>query len=420
MKIVKLRSENFLRLKAVEITPDGNVVVISGANEAGKTSVLDSIYVALTGKVPQKPIREGQEKAEITIQTEKYLISKTIKRKKGGGFNAYLKITGPGEENIDKPQTLLNNLLGHLAFDPLGFARLDEKEKKKILLDVLNINTDEIDEKRKKISEDRTIIGREVKNLAGEVAGMVVNIPADLPEKEIEQSEILEKIEKLQNELDTRRAKETVLEDRIGDSVRIDERIDEYEKMLSDLKEKKEKTQKSRADILKELQTIRKQDAIIDDIESSKELLKTAEETNILIRGKKKKEAAENSLKAKEREYNDITAEIAGIDGQKRKMIESAKMPINGLSFDEDGVLFKNIPFKQLSSSEQLKVSMAMAMSMNPELRIIRITDGSLLDKKSMGVIEEMAKKKDFQVWIEVVDESGERGIHIEAGEVKE
>ena len=35
MRVVQLKAENFQRLSAVEITPDGNLVVIAGANGAG-------------------------------------------------------------------------------------------------------------------------------------------------------------------------------------------------------------------------------------------------------------------------------------------------------------------------------------------------------------------------------------------------
>ena len=38
MKIVKLEAQNVKRLKAVEITPQGNTVVIGGRNGQGKTS----------------------------------------------------------------------------------------------------------------------------------------------------------------------------------------------------------------------------------------------------------------------------------------------------------------------------------------------------------------------------------------------
>ena len=49
MRIVELKTENVKRIQAVEITPQGNVVVIGGKNGAGKSSVLDSIEYALHG-----------------------------------------------------------------------------------------------------------------------------------------------------------------------------------------------------------------------------------------------------------------------------------------------------------------------------------------------------------------------------------
>jgi len=93
-------------------------------------------------------------------------------------------------------------------------------------------------------------------------------------------------------------------------------------------------------------------------------------------------------------------------------------MPIKGLSVDKDGVTYKGFPFSQLSDSEQLKVSMAIAMAVNPKLKVIRVRDGSLLDEENMKIIREMANNNDFQIWIERV-EQGEVGFIIEDGELK-
>ncbi|GAH82597.1 unnamed protein product, partial [marine sediment metagenome] len=69
---------------------------------------------------------------------------------------------------------------------------------------------------------------------------------------------------------------------------------------------------------------------------------------------------------------------------------------------------------------EQLKVSISMAMAMNPKLRVIRITDGSLLDDDNMKVIEEMANKFDYQIWLERVAVDKFADIVLVDGEVKE
>jgi recombinational DNA repair ATPase RecF len=59
LHIVELRSENFARLRAVAIRPDGPVVQITGRNAQGKTSVLNSIWTCLKGRAvaPPQPIR---------------------------------------------------------------------------------------------------------------------------------------------------------------------------------------------------------------------------------------------------------------------------------------------------------------------------------------------------------------------------
>ena len=49
MKIIEFRAERFKRLSAVDITPEGNTVIISGKNGQGKSSVLDAIWLALGG-----------------------------------------------------------------------------------------------------------------------------------------------------------------------------------------------------------------------------------------------------------------------------------------------------------------------------------------------------------------------------------
>jgi recombinational DNA repair ATPase RecF len=62
MKIIELQAENVKRLRAVTITPEGNIVEISGRNGQGKTSVLDAIWWAVSGTthIQAVPIRKGE------------------------------------------------------------------------------------------------------------------------------------------------------------------------------------------------------------------------------------------------------------------------------------------------------------------------------------------------------------------------
>src|SRR3990167_5105234 len=106
MKIIQLKSENIKKLKAVELTfdPKENVVVVSGKNGQGKTSLLDSIWYALCGKdvVPSKPIREGADKASITVDLGDYVVSRTFTEK-----GSYLTVESKDGAKYPSPQAML-------------------------------------------------------------------------------------------------------------------------------------------------------------------------------------------------------------------------------------------------------------------------------------------------------------------------
>ena len=74
MKILKLTAENIKKLKVVEITPQGNVVQITGRNGSGKSSTLDAIWWALAGKeaIQGKPIREGEHLHVHNVKTKRW------------------------------------------------------------------------------------------------------------------------------------------------------------------------------------------------------------------------------------------------------------------------------------------------------------------------------------------------------------
>ena len=77
------------------------------------------------------------------------------------------------------------------------------------------------------------------------------------------------------------------------------------------------------------------------------------------------------------------------------------------------------VPFDQASDAEQLRVSTQIAIALNPQLRVIRIRDGSLLDDDAMKQLAEIADKNDFQIWIERVRSDDKVGFVIEDGHVK-
>jgi hypothetical protein len=153
-----------------------------------------------------------------------------------------------------------------------------------------------------------------------------------------------------------------------------------------------------------------------EDIQAELELL---DEYNRGVRANLKLASELTEQKALRARYTELTHEIEAIDAKKAAAVAAAKMPVAGLGFDADGtVTFNGVPLSQASSAEQIKVSLAMAMALNPTIRVVRIMDGSLLDTDSMRLIAEMAAAADMQVWVERVQDGSPSAVVIEDGAV--
>ena len=161
MKIINLKSENFKKIKAIDITPTDNTVIITGKNGNGKSSVLDSILVALAGKQKDiiKPIRDGEKKAIIELDLGDYKVKRTF-TEKGTTVEVYNDTA-----KFSSPQTMLDNIIGKLSFDPLEFSKKNEKEQRQILMELAGLDFTDLENKRAKLYEERHKIGIEEKAL---------------------------------------------------------------------------------------------------------------------------------------------------------------------------------------------------------------------------------------------------------------
>lgn len=112
MKIIELKAENIKRIKAVEIKPKDNLVIISGKNDQGKSSVLDSIWYALSWgdgrKKTPKPIRKGEDKAKVRIDLGDIIVT----RNWTDNEKSYLKVENKEGMQYKSPQQLLDRFMG--------------------------------------------------------------------------------------------------------------------------------------------------------------------------------------------------------------------------------------------------------------------------------------------------------------------
>ena len=359
--------------------------------------MLDAIWAALAGKdgAAQRPIRDGERKATVTVDLGDLQVTR-----KWSGARTELIVSANGAR-YTSPQKVLDDLIGRLSFDPLSFATMEPAKQRATLIDLagadLQETLDEIAEERKVNYDGRTESNRDVKRIKAQIDGLPPT-PAGTPDEEIDVVNLAGQVQAVTQAQERKAAL-------LAEHTRVNDEINRLKIRL--------------AEIVAEGQALTRLISSQPDAADLSQALASADETNRAVRAKQQRKALEADLETYETFAERATARIAELDKKRESALESASFPIDGLSFDEEGVLYNGIPFVQASAAERLRVSVAMAMAMNPQVRVIRITDGSLLDSENLALIETMAAEHDFQVWIERVDESGEVGVVIEDGEVK-
>jgi DNA repair exonuclease SbcCD ATPase subunit len=404
-KVISLKAENFKRLRAVDITPEPHLNVIAGRNAQGKTSVLDAITAALGGsstKATPRPIRDGESSAEIVLETEDLIVTRTFT---AAGTKVVVK--GRDGATIGKGQAKLDSLLGRLSLDPLAFTQLSDRDQLKTLLDLVELPFDpaELDAERAQIFDMRTELNRSMRETAAKLAGHEVK-PGD-PTEEVSVTALLAEYRAAQ-ELELAQTRDWQA------NAAMNSEINTINRQIQELMQRRSAIEVA----LDEVQDRIDNHAPLPDLEGIQNRIDGAEQTN--------RDARRNAEWLRMKENHDRaqgiadgwTVKLAGIDKRKADGLKAAKFPVDGLGFNAEGVTYNGVPFKQASGAEQLRVSLAMAIALNPALRVIRIADGSLLDNDSLDLVERMAIEHDYQVWIEMVSDSGDFGIVIEDGSV--
>lgn len=400
MIVVELRAENYKRLKAVQFKPSKNVQIIGGRNAQGKTSVLDAIFSALAGSSASKqiaqPIRDGEDHAEVTVDLGEIVVTRTWKDDK-----STLVVKSKLGAVFSSPQKLLDDLLGRLSFDPLDFTRLESKAQVNALMDIIGLSDalEYLATDRLEAYTNRTEAGRSVKSYS--------ELLANLGEREDAPSAIT--------------SAQTLLDD-FSHSTDLLRQSEELAKSIVDLTQTIGNLE---SQLLETENLLRIEEIKFFELEKPKDLgeiknlLENLDESNQAVRRNNERAEMEVGLDKATEKMESFTKVINQCDKDKKSMLANAWYPIEGLGFGENGVEYNGVPFTQCSASEQIRVSLAMAMELSPTVKLIFIRDGSLLDDESMAEVSKTAEEKGYQIFIERVGDADGVGVIIEDGEIK-
>ena len=424
MIITGMRIDNFKKIEFIDQKLDPKMNIISGKNGSGKTSMIESMIMAIEGKTamgksPERLIRQGSDKSVVEVsltnsQGKELSIERTITPK-----GVYLKASY--EDGTSVTQTDLNLIMDSSTINMMGLLHMKPSEQIDFIKKVGGINTDAIEKEYKDKYGDRRSYNRVhgdaktlVRSLGDVTEVQEVDIQASLSEIDA-MDKHNKKMEAIQVEIKSI----SLVADNADREIEVHNvAITKANQLIAEAKAaivaKKAEAKEATKSIAAKRKTLKPR----KDTAPAREELKEADKIN--------KKAAEyirylEAVAAEDKAAKDVNVvevEMEALIAEREKIISSSKLPFNNIKFHKElGVLVDGIAFDDMSTAQKIKIMAKIYMKSNPSLNVIYIQDGSLLDKETLQEIVDMSDLKDFQFLIEIVGEA-EEGIVMREGAI--
>lgn len=383
MKINRLEIENVKRIHAVMIEPskDG-LTIIGGKNRQGKSSVLDAIAWALGGN-KYKPTQAANADSTIPPRLKVIMDNGLVVERKGK--NSDLKVTDP--EGQKGGQQLLDSFVEELAINLPKFMEATGKEKANTLLQIIGVGPQlaELEQKEKSLYSERLYVGR----TADQKEKFAAEQPyyPDAPEEPVSASELIKEQQEILARNGQRQQWKREYDDILRQMSFADDKIEALEEQLRQMRAaKKELEAKAKA--------AEKTPAELK-MESTEELERSIDNIELInrkVRANLDKAKAEEDAKQYRDQYTELTNAIEDVRKQKTSLLDSADLPLPGLSVKDGELIYNGQQWDNMSSAEQMIVSTSIVRKLNPKCGFV------LLDKLEAMDLDTL---KEFGAWLE-------------------
>lgn len=381
--INKLEFENVKRIKAVKIEPSTTgLTIVGGNNNQGKTSVLDAIAWALGGNKykPSQAMREGS----LVPPTLKITMSNglVVERK---GKNASLKVIDPNGQKGG--QQLLDSFVEELAINLPKFMESTPKEKADTLLQIIGLGDvlAELEIKEKELYNQRHAIGV-IADQKEKFAKEMTYYP-DAPKELVSITELIQQQQAIlakNGENARKRQNVTIIQQN------YDFKLVEVERLKQQLQQAQEQLEELSNDLqIAQADALDLHDENTEEIEAS---IAAIDETNRKVRANLDKDKAEEDAKAQREQYTKLSTEIEAVRKEKRDLLTSADLPLEGLSVDDGKLLYLGQEWDNMSGSQQLMVATAIVRKLKPDCGFVLIDKLEQMDQITL---------KEFGAWLE-------------------
>lgn len=407
VKISALELENIKRIKAVQLTltPNG-LNLIGGNNRQGKTSVLDAICWGLGGDryKPSQPQREGSEiPPHLRITLSNGLI---VER---SGKNSALKVIDPNGRKGG--QQLLNEFVEQFALDLPAFMAMTDKKKADVLLRIIGIGEQlyQMEQNEQQLYNRRTEIGRiadQKKKYAQEMPLYtdVPKEPVSAAELIAEQQEILARNGQRQQWQHDIQSIDIAIQNVTAEIARTEQTLADLRAQLTAWQEKADAAKKSPEELA------------MESTAELEEQLRAVETVNAKVRANCDREKAELDADDFRRQYDALSAELDAARAARRKLLDGAQMPLDGLSVENGALIYNGQAWDNMSGADQMIVAASIVRKLNPNCGFVLLDKLEQMDLQTLTAFGKWLEAEGLQAIATRVSTGGECSVLIEDG----
>lgn len=410
VKINKLEIENVKRVKAVMIEPTANgLTILGGDNNQGKTSVLDSIAWALGGNKfkPSKPTREGSmNPPSLRVELSNGLI---VERK---GKNSDLKVTDPAGGRAG--QQLLDSFVEEFALNLPKFMESTPKEKAATLLRIIGVGDKlyALDNQESQLYNERLTIGR--------VADQKKKFAAEQPQYPEAPNDLVS-IADLITQQQTILARNGENAQKRLNQEKIKNELHQSEARLAQLKEALAAEEATHDKLFGDYVIANKsiEDLVDESTAEIEQSISNIEEINRKVRANLDKAKAEEDAAEFAAKYEALSVEIQKVRDERSQLLESADLPLPGLSVEDGELVFEGQKWDNMSGSQQLRISTAIVRKLKPDCGFVLLDKLEQMDLPTLTEFGQWLESVGLQAIATRVSSGEECQIIIEDGYVK-
>lgn len=434
LRILGWDVENILRVVAVHIEPSGRVVELTGKNRNGKSSTIDALWMALGGKemIPPEPIHDGAEIGTIIVDIGddsglKYKVTRKLKRKEDGDFATSLTVASADGARFEKPQQILDGLIGALSCDPLAFMAMKPEAQFDTLKKMVpGFDFDASARADKEDFDKRTIANREAKTRRTRAEGIDIGkAPLDRQDEAALVAELAgaadknSLVQQHRNRISELRNKVAAAE-ASAETSRV--RIAQLTAEIDALRIAAEKSDDEAAAAALEISDAGDEPPTVDTTELQAKITQARADNaayDAAERAKAERTRLAEEAARFERESAALTKAMEERAVAKAKAISEAKIPVPGISFGDGVILLDGHPLSQASQAQKLSTAIAIAVALQPRLRFVTTKNAALLDDDSWEALVKLAEEQDLLIIAETVNSDRPSAVHIEDGYVR-